>query len=165
MKLDNYDLKILQHLQADGRMATARLAQQLNLTASPTWERVRKLEQLGILRGYHAEIALEKLTQFVQVIVSVTLSRHRSDDFRRFEQAIADTPEVVESWAVTGDVDYMLRLVVPSIHSYQEVIERILHRDLGIERYGTYMVTKPNKPFAGVPFDRIMPTVATGDGP
>jgi Lrp/AsnC family transcriptional regulator of ectoine degradation len=157
MKLDKYDLKILASLQADGRMTMARLAEQVGLTASPTWERVRKLEESGVLRGYHADVALEQLAQFTQIIVSVTLASNRAPDFRRFEQAVAEIPEVVECFAVNGDIHYILRFVVANIQAYQQVIERALQRDLGIERYWTYMVTKSNKPFAGVPLEKILP--------
>jgi len=156
MKLDKFDLRILEALQTDGRLPTARLADQVGLTSSPTWERVRKLEQTGVLRGYHADVAVERLSQLTQLIVSVELENHRASDFRRFEQAIAAIPEVVECWAVGGEVDYMLRFVVSNIDAYQAAIEKALHADLGIERYWTYVVTKAIKPFAGVPLARLI---------
>ena len=71
MKLDKFDLKILRVLQADGRQPAAKLGEAIGLTPSPTWERVRKLEQSGIVRGYHADIAIEQLSQFTHIIVSV----------------------------------------------------------------------------------------------
>src|SRR5262249_13192606 len=109
MKLDKFDLKILQALQTDGRLPTARLADELGLTSSPTWERVRRLEEAGILRGYHADVAIERLAQITHVIVPVALESHRAPDFRRFEQGIAAIPEIVECWAVGGEMDYVLR--------------------------------------------------------
>lgn len=156
MKLDKFDLKILEALQGDGRLPTARLADQVGLTASPTWERVRKLEEAGVLRGYHADVAVERLTQVTHVMVTITLEAHRAQDFRRFEQAIAQIPEIVECWAVGGGVDYILRFVVTHIDSYQAAIERLLQANLGIERYWTYVVTKAIKPFAGVPLGRLL---------
>jgi Lrp/AsnC family transcriptional regulator of ectoine degradation len=156
MKLDKFDLKILEALQGDGRLPTARLADEVGLTSSPTWERVRKLEEAGILRGYHADVAVERLTQLTHIIVPVTLDTHRAPDFRRFEQAIAAIPEIVECWAVGGEVDYVLRFVVSNIEAYQAAIERTLKADLGIERYWSYVVTKSVKPFAGVPVGRLL---------
>lgn len=160
MKLDKFDLKILRALQADGRQPTARVAEEVGLSASPTWERVRKLEEAGVLRGYHADIAIEELATLTHVIVQVTLESHRAENFIRFEQAIATIPEVVECWAVGGEVDYVLRCVVSNIDSYQQVIERVLHAELGIQRYWTHVVTKAIKPFRGVPLQQLLPDIS-----
>ena len=157
MKLDKFDVKILEALQEDGRLPTARLAEQVGLTSSPTWERVRKLEEAGILRGYHADVAIEKLTQLVHVLVPVTLENHRAPDFKRFEQAILALPEVVEGWAVGGEVDYVLRFVMNDLDAYQAAIERALRSELGIARYWTYVVTKPIKPYSGVSLATLLP--------
>lgn len=156
MKLDKFDLKILQALQSDGRLPTARLAEELGLTSSPTWERVHRLEEAGIVRGYHADLAIERLTQLTHVIVPVALESHRASDFRRFEQGIADIPEIVECWAVGGEMDYVLRFVVTGIDAYQTAVEKVLHAELGVARYWTYVVTKAVKPFTGVPLDTLI---------
>lgn len=162
MKLDKFDLKILRVLQADGRQPAAKLGEAIGLTPSPTWERVRKLEQSGIVRGYHADIAIEQLSQFTHIIVSVMLASHRTQDFRRFEEAVAGIPEIVECWAVGGETDYVLRFVCAGSGTWQEAIERALQGDLGIERYWTYVVTKTFKPFAGMPLDRLMSDTPDG---
>jgi Lrp/AsnC family transcriptional regulator, regulator of ectoine-degradation genes len=156
MKIDKFDLKILEALQADGRLPAARLAEQVGLTASPTWERVRKLEQAGVVRGYHADVAVEELAQITVIIVPVVLENHRAQDFRRFEQAIAKIPEIVECWAVGGGVDYVLRFVLRNIEQYQHLVEQLLQAELGIQRYWSYVVTKPIKPFGGVPLDLLL---------
>lgn len=156
MKIDKFDLKILEALQADGRLPAARLAEQVSLTSSPTWERVRKLEEAGILRGYHADIAVERLTRAVTIIVLVALESHRAQDFKRFQQAIAAIPEIVECWEVGGGSDYVMRVVVRNIEAYQALIERLLQAELGIQRYWSYVVTKSAKPFTGVPIARLL---------
>lgn len=158
MKLDRFDLKILEALQAEGRLPAARLAERVGLSSSPTWERVRKLEECGVLRGYHADIAVEQLAQVTTVVVPVVLENHRAQDFRRFEQLIEKTPEIIECWAVGGGVDYVLRFLVPNIDAYQALIEQLLHADVGIQRYWSYIVTKSIKPFAGFPLSRIAHT-------
>lgn len=155
MKLDKFDLKILRALQADGRQPAAKLGEAIGLTPSPTWERVRRLEQTGVVRGYHADIAIEQLSQFTHLIVSVVLLSHRIQDFRRFEEGIATIPEIIECWAVGGETDYVLRFVCAS-EPWQAAIERALHAGLGIERYWSYEVTRTFKPFAGMPLDRLM---------
>lgn len=156
MKLDRFDVKILEALQDDGRMPTARLAEKIGLTSSPTWERVRRLEDEGVLRGYHADIATEKFRELTQVLVPVALEHHRAQDFKRFEQAVARIPEIVACWAVAGEVDYMLHFVVSDVRSYQAVIDETLGADLGIRQYWSYIVTKPIKPYAGIPVRRLL---------
>jgi Lrp/AsnC family transcriptional regulator of ectoine degradation len=146
----------LQVLQADGRKSTASLAEEVGLTSSPTWERVRKLEQTGILRGFHADVAVEQLTTIAVVIVPVTLEYHRAQDFRRFELEVQKTPEIVECWAVGGGVDYVLRFAVRTIDEYQSLMERLLQADIGIQRYWSYVVTKAIKPFAGFPIEMLI---------
>ncbi|HET6629493.1 MAG TPA: Lrp/AsnC family transcriptional regulator [Woeseiaceae bacterium] len=156
MKLDKFDLKILEILRKDGRMPAAHLGNLVGLTSSPTWQRVRRLEKAGLIRGYHADIAIERLGKIVTVIVPVTLENHRAPDFRRFEQAIGKIPEIVECAAVGGGVDYVLRFVVPNIERYQEIVDELLQGDLGIHRYWTYIVTKPAKPYTGVPLTALL---------
>jgi len=151
MKLDKFDLKILEVLQRDGRLPTARLAERVGLSSSPTWERVRKLEESGLLRGYHADVAIERLAHVTVVVVPVTLENHRAQDFRRFEAAVENIPEIVECWAVGGGVDYLLRFMTGTVDDYQALIERLLEADLGIQRYWSYIVTKAIKPFTGPP--------------
>jgi Lrp/AsnC family transcriptional regulator, regulator of ectoine-degradation genes len=162
MKLDRYDLQIIEALQKDGRLPAARLAEQVGLTASPTWERVRKLEESGVIRGYHADVAAERLGGTTSiVIVPVTLENHRANDFRRFEQAIEKIPQVVEILAVGGGVDYVVRFVVKSIDEYQQIIEQLLRAELGIQRYWSYIVTKPIKAMQGVPVRALVETSGT----
>lgn len=156
MKLDKFDLRILEALQRDGRTPATQLAAQVGLSCSPTWERLRKLEKAGLLRGYHADVAVELIAQVVTVIVPVTLESHRGDDFKRFERAVAEIPEIVECWAVGGGVDYVLRFVLRTINEYQQLMDRLLQGDLGIRMYWSHVVTKPVKPFAGVPIGRLV---------
>lgn len=156
MKLDKFDLEILEALQSDGRLPTARLAEQVGLTTNPTWERVRKLEANGILRGYHADLAMERLARYTLILVPVVLESRRPQDCRHFEQAVEKVPEIVECWAVGGAVDYVLRVAVQGIDDYQAIMERLLLSDLGIQRYWSLIVTKLVKPFTGIPVTRLL---------
>jgi Lrp/AsnC family transcriptional regulator of ectoine degradation len=145
MKLDRFDVCILDALQSDGRMPATRLADRIGLSVSPTWERVRKLEKNGIVRGYHADVAIESITGLSHVIVTVALEKHRAESFRRLEEAVAATPEITACWAVGGTIDYVLHFVVPDIGDYQAVIDRTFREDLGIRQYWSYVVTKTVK--------------------
>jgi Lrp/AsnC family transcriptional regulator, regulator of ectoine-degradation genes len=157
VKLDKFDMKILEALQADGRMPATRLAEHVGLSSSPTWGRVRRLEEAGILRGYHAAVAVEQLAPVTTIMVQVVLENHRIQDFQRFQQAIQKIPQIVECWEVAGGSDYVMRLVVRTIEEYQGLIDGLLQAGLGIQRYWTYVVTKPVKEFTGLPLETLLP--------
>ena len=148
-KLDRYDMKILRLLAEDGRITKSRLAEEINLSVSPAWERVRKLEEAGLVKGYRAVIDWAALFKTSQVLVEIALARHTAQDMRRFEQRLRDAPEVVHCYATGGGVDYIAMIQAQDIDHYQRFIDQLLLEDLGIERYFTYIVTKTIK--AGEP--------------
>jgi Lrp/AsnC family transcriptional regulator of ectoine degradation len=129
-KLDRYDLKILRILSEDGRITKSALAEAINLSVTPTWERVRKLEAAGLVRGYRALIDWGALFRTQQVLV---------------EQRLAEAPEVAFCYATGGGVDYIAMIRARDIDHYQRFIDTLLLEDLGIERYYTYIVTKSVK--------------------
>lgn len=154
LKLDRYDLKILRILSGDGRITKSSLAEAINLSITPAWERVRKLEAAGLIKGYRAQIDWERLFKTSQVLVEITLERHTAQAMRRIEQRLAEAPEVAFCYATGGGVDYIAMIQCPDIDHYQRFIDRLLQEDLGIERYFTYIVTKAIKTAqAGVPAD------------
>jgi Lrp/AsnC family transcriptional regulator of ectoine degradation len=127
LKLDDRDVKILSILAREGRISKAELARRVNLSAAPAWERMKRLEEAGIITGYHASVALKKLGPHLVVFLAAELESHRAQDFQAFERAIAPLDEVVACWAVGGGFDYMLEAKA------------------GLSRYFTYVVTKPVK--------------------
>lgn len=144
-KLDSFDLAILQTLQENGRMTKVALAEAVHLSPSPCLERLKKLEKAGYISGYRAIVNLRKIAPVTQVHVEVTLTNHQAADFRRFEAAVMDIPEIVECAATGGGVDYMLKLVVRDVDAYQRLMDRLLDAGIGIDRYFGYIVTKPVK--------------------
>jgi Lrp/AsnC family transcriptional regulator of ectoine degradation len=152
MKLDRYDLAILRILAHDGRITKSRLAEEINLSISPAWERVKRLEESGVIRGYRAEIDWVRAFKGSRVVVEVTLARHTAQDMRRFEERIAAAPEVVQCHATGGGVDYVMHVMSRDIDHYQRFIDSLLTDELGIEKYFTYIVTKVVKSSAeGLP--------------
>lgn len=145
VKLDELDIKILATLQSEGRMTKLKLAETINLSPTPCWERLHRLEAGGIITGYCAQIAVEKLARLTTVLVEITLKSHRHEDFRRFEAAVAAEPPIVECHATGGGIDYFLRVVTSDIDAYQRLIDRLLVAEIGIDRYFTYIVTKSVK--------------------
>ena len=145
LKLDAIDIHILATVQKYGRMSKTALAEKVNLSATPCWTRLNRLENAGIIRGYHAEIAFELIAKMTTVILEVSLKRHRHEDFEIFEKRINELDEIVECIATGGGVDYILKMVVPSIDEYQKLVDALLLENLGIDRYFTYIVTREIK--------------------
>ncbi len=141
-KLDRIDLNILVQLQNDGRMTNANLADAVGLSASPCLQRVKRLESAGYITGYGAQINLAKLTESITVFTEITLVDHRKEDFVRFEANLRNVEELMECHLVSGGYDYLLRFVSRNITHYQERMENLLERNIGIEKYFSYIVLK-----------------------
>lgn len=151
LKLDPFDLRILAEVQRNGRITKLALAKRVGLSATPCWTRLDRLERRGIITGYHARVALRRIVPFAQIFVEVTLGAHRRGDFDRFEQAVKSIPEIIACWAVGGGIDYVLRVVTRDIDSYQRLIDALLQREVGIDRYFTYVVTRMVKEDTAMP--------------
>ena len=144
-RLDARDIKILAILQREGRIPKAALAERVNLSATPCWERLRRLEDAGIIESYGAQISLKAFGPVAIVFVEIEIESHRSEDFARFEKAVARIPEIVECWAVGGGIDYLCKVVVRNLADYQALVERMLAEQVGIRRYYSYVVTSAVK--------------------
>lgn len=153
VKLDEYDLKILRVLQRHGRTTKLKLAEKVGLSPSPTWERLRRLENAGVITGYQACVDPRTFGSTTTVLVEVLLKHHGVNDFKRFESAVNAKSEVVECLATGGGVDYIMRVVVRDIDTYQRFMDNLLESDVGIDRYFSFVVTKPVKAHSGLPID------------
>ncbi|QGY00044.1 Lrp/AsnC family transcriptional regulator [Roseovarius faecimaris] len=156
MKLDARDIAILKVLSGDGRITNADLAAKVGLSASPCWERVRRLERAGLIEGYGARIALKKLGPAITVFVTVELTDHTAQAFRVFERHIERVPEVTACWALGGGFDYLMQVITRDIDAYQVLMDTLLDADVGLARYFTYVVTKPVKGPGGPPFEVLI---------
>jgi len=144
-RLDAIDLKILAALQKEGRITKLALAERVNLSPTSCWERLKRLEKAGLIKGYRAEIDLAKLGGSTTVMVEIALKQHRIEDFETFERAVRKTPEIVECLATGGGIDYLLKIVTSDIDAYQRLIDELLTAGIGIDRYFTYVVTRTVK--------------------
>ncbi|MEI9425836.1 Lrp/AsnC family transcriptional regulator [Mesorhizobium sp. Cs1299R1N1] len=156
-KLDAIDLKILDAIQRDGRITKLALAEQVGLSPTPCWMRLRKLEKAGIVSGYHARIAMRVVAPVATVLMEVTLASHRQADFDRFERVIRDIAEIVACWSVGGGVDYVLKVMARDIDAYQRLVDGLLDREIGIDRYFTYIVIKTVKNETVLPLADLLP--------
>ena len=141
-KLDRIDIAILAELQKNGRITNSELAHRVGLSPSPCLARVKRLEEAGYITGYSATIDLAKLGDVQTVFTSVTLSDHRQSDFLKFERAIREYEELIECHLVSGGFDYLLKFVVRGISHYQELMEQLLQKNIGISKYFSYIVIK-----------------------
>lgn len=155
VRLDAIDLKILATLQTRGRTSKAALAEAVNLSPTPCFERLRRLERSGLIRGYRAMLDLERLGPVTTVLVEVVLKQHRYEDFQRFESAIRVIDEVTDAYATGGGIDYLLKVVARDIDTYQRLIDRLLLAEIGIDRYFTYIVTRTIKSAPQPPVELI----------
>lgn len=160
MKLDEIDIRILAVLQREGRITKLKLAEKVNLSATPCWERLRRLEKNGVIAGYHARLDLARLARFTLVLTEITLHRHQQADFQRFEQTMRETPEVLECYATGGGIDYLVKVVARDVDHYQRLVDGLLTSDIGIDRYFTYIVTKPIKESRDIPLQLLMTDAA-----
>lgn len=156
MKLDDRDIAILRVLATDGRITKAALADRVGLSPTPVWDRLKKLEEAGVIECYRAEISLKKLGPHVSVFVAVELSDHTAASFRTFEEAVKRYDEVTACWALGGGFDYLMQVVARDIDAYQRLIDAMLDARIGLARYFTYVVTKPVKGPALPPLEVLL---------
>ena len=129
--MDAIDIKILDCLQVDATLSVSEVAKQVGLSTSPCWNRIQRLEQAGVIRGRVALLDAGSLNVRVTAFVSIRSNQHSAACFEKFSTAVSSFPEVVEFYRMSGDVDYLLRVVVPDIASYDEFYKRLIdHVDL-----------------------------------
>ena len=139
-KLDERDVQILSILQEEGRITKTALAGRLNLSLTPSWDRLQRLEEEGIIESYGARLSSPFLKNFHLVITEVELESHKEGEFARFEDAIMGFDEVLSCWSVGGGLDYILKVLVKDVSDYQDFLKRVLKADIGLRRYFSYAV-------------------------
>jgi Lrp/AsnC family transcriptional regulator len=124
--MDDFDRKILSHLQTDASLSVAEIADRVGLSSTPCWRRIQKLEADGVIKHRVAILDPEKVNVGVTVFVSIRTQHHSIDWLDRFSKAVEDIDEVVEFYRMSGDIDYLLRIVVPDIAAYDAVYKRVI---------------------------------------
>lgn len=130
--LDATDRAILRALQADGRLSNARLSEQLALSETPCWRRLKRLEADGFIEGYQARLSRKKLGYGVVAFVQVTLGNHAGEAPLLFEQRVADMPEILSCHNVTGDCDYLMQIVAEDLDAYGAFVRERLRKLPGV---------------------------------
>ncbi len=130
--LDKTDLAILQALQQDGRLSSAKLADALSLSATPCWRRLRRLEEVGVIQGYQARLDRRKLGFGVVAFVQIALGSHAGDTPLQFENQVRELPEILACHNVSGSCDYLLEVVAPDLDAYGDFVRNQLRRLPGV---------------------------------
>ena len=156
MRLDRVDKSILAELQRDGRLTNRELAERANLSESACLRRVRGLEEAGVIDRYAALVNQAKVGLPGNVFVSITLNRQEQADLAAFEEAVRRVPEVMECYLMTGDADYLLRVLVPDVPAFERFILDFLSRVPGVDNIKSSFALKQVKyqtalPLAGPP--------------
>ena len=151
-KIDDIDVKILDFLQRDGRITNQALSEAVGLSASACLERVRALEKAKIISGYRAEIDLQKLGPQVTVIAEVTLEKQGAQQQRTFEQNLKKLSEVTECFEVSGQCDYILKVVCRDVEAYRDLTARILDDPkFGVANVKSRITLRAVRRFEGYP--------------
>jgi Lrp/AsnC family transcriptional regulator of ectoine degradation len=143
--LDPRDRRLLGVLAREARITNQALAERIHLSPSACLERWKRLEQAGFIKAYRAELALGRLGVPLLIHVEVSLKRHETIDFARFERSVQAMPEIVRCDAIGGGIDYLLTVATHDMPAYQALVDRLLAAEIGISRYFTYVVTKTVK--------------------
>ncbi len=149
--LDTTDRKLLALLQENAKLTTQELADRLNLTKTPVFERIRKLEREGYIEGYSARLNREKLDLGLMVFCNVTLDAHQQRFLQKFEEDVQGLDEVVACYHTGGTYDYLLHVIVPDMNTYYDFVTLKLARLDNIHNVQSAFVLKEVKGFAGLP--------------
>lgn len=155
--LDHLDVKILSALCEDGRITSTALAERVGLSTSPCWTRVRRMEERGIIERYTAVLNHRELGFSNIVFVEITLDKHDEHVLERFGAALAEMPEVMEAYLVTGDYDYLVKLVVRDTDHYERFLRESLYRVPGIRQSRTTFGIRTLKRSLSVELNKFRP--------
>lgn len=152
-KLNNTDLKVLKVLQENSKITNLQLSKTVGLSPAPTLERVRKLEQAGVIKSYHAHLDPSKLGLNVQTFVLATLNCSDEDALKKFKKRIMDIPQVVEAHLITGEADCIMKVVTTDMATYEKILFKTLSQIPELERIKTLMTLSTIKDTPLMPLD------------
>ena len=144
-RLDKADRHILRLLQTSGRMTNADIAREVKLSPPSTLQRIRKLEQKGYIKGYTTLLDLEKLGYQIAVFAQVSLSLHQDEPIENFVDSVTAIPEVLECYHVSGEYDFLLKVVAKDMADYERVVREQLSRIRSVAKVHSCFVLRNNK--------------------
>lgn len=161
--LDAMDLKILELIQNDATLSVADIGKTVGLSTTPCWRRIRRLEEVGVVQRRVAILDPAKVQAGVTVFVSIKTDAHSIEWLEAFHEAVVDFPEVVEFYRMSGEVDYLLRVVVPSIEAYDAFYKKLISR-IAITKVSSAFAMEQIKYTTAVPLSFARDAIASGKG-
>lgn len=152
---DEIDLQILKDLQDDGRLTNVELARRAGISAPPCLRRVRALEDMGAIKGYHADVNASALGFGVSVFAQVGLSSQSDSDLKAFEEKVTKWPLVRECHMVAGDADFLLKIVARNWDEYQQFLSTELTAAPNVKNVKSKLVVRSSKHLPGVPIEEV----------
>jgi DNA-binding Lrp family transcriptional regulator len=143
--MDRFSLQLLAELQRDARQTVQQLADAVGLSPTPVWRRIKEMEASGVIRGYTAVVDRERVGLGLHVVVEANLSEHTEELVRRFERAVAASPQIVRCVSTTGQADYILTVLIGDIKAYEQFLHDTLFRLPGITHVRSSIVLKEVK--------------------
>jgi Lrp/AsnC family leucine-responsive transcriptional regulator len=137
MGLDRYDTHILQLLQRDGRLSNRDLSDTVGLSAAPCWRRVKRLEEEGYIEQYIAQVSRKKVKLQILAFAQISLDNHHSKTLKTFNELLEKTPEILECHSVSGECDYLLKVVASDMEAYDQFLTSRLLQMNGIRSINT----------------------------
>jgi Lrp/AsnC family transcriptional regulator of ectoine degradation len=165
VKLDKINRRILEVLQLNARISNIDLAEAVHLSPSACLERVKRLEKLGYIKRYLAELDVPRVGPHLLAFAEVTLENHRPQDFARFTDAINREPAVITSHKVSGRYDYLLQISVRDMAAMSALTDRLLAAAIGISKFTTVPVIEAAKDFSGHPLATLVDAPDAADSP
>lgn len=153
MKLDKIDLRILEQLQSNSKITNLDLSKKIGLSPAPTLERVKKLEQTGVITSYHAKVDPEALGLKVNTYLQVNLAWQKEKALENFISKVHEIDEITECYIITGDADFIMKIVCKDIATYEQLLFKRLSQIEEIERIKTLMTLSKVKSSKVLPFD------------
>ena len=157
MKLDKTDRRILDVLQKDARVSITDLAEQVGLSPTPCARRVRQLESSGLIQGYSAIVDPKRLGTNIQAIVQIKLAQHSDEIVERFRRTLLDRPEVLACYTMTGEMDFLLHVIVRDIEALSDFTMRKLLRVPGVRDVTSSIVLETVKRSTVIPLAELAP--------
>jgi Lrp/AsnC family transcriptional regulator, leucine-responsive regulatory protein len=155
IELDRTDLALLALLQKEGRLSNALLAERVNLSASACLRRVQRMEESGLIEGYGARLSIAQLGLGLQAFVRVQLAKHDAESIAAFTERMNTWDEVVACFALTGEMDYLLHVIVQDLqHFSQFLLDRLLN-NAGVADVNSSFVLRVVKPYQGLPLSQL----------
>jgi DNA-binding Lrp family transcriptional regulator len=144
-KIDRIDLRILTELQKNGRITNFKLSSLVGISPSPCHKRVRRLEKMGLIIGYRAQVYWARLYPSVTIFAAVSLKNHGTADFQTFERCVKRYPEITNCFGLCGPYDYMLRFDCKDIVAYEAISRELLDGDVALSRFDSFVVLREIK--------------------